>query len=308
MLMAECIVFASQPPSVTTGSAYTVRSGDTLTAIAARHGFASWREIYYHPDNEPFRKKRPNPDKIFPGDVLIIPGRPGDSVPVPAGIRSTPLTYALPQPLQSEGASSRMGVRPKNDQFDTNYRHPGGLRIRLTLFWVTNCMNMGSAAGPLLDRAEKLFRDHGLGLDVYPSRQPTAQHTIQTPANVVSAGGVMINQPPDFNHWNEVRYEASRRFDDQQTPGRRQRLPVIFCEFKYPSSGVTVIGSPWPAYVLVSGNLAPDRGTLAHEIIHAAGFGPHIPRPKNIMAETTDAREEIYRMHVEMVARAYFTR
>jgi hypothetical protein len=54
---------------------YTIRSGDTLTKIAAREGFSSWREIYYDPDNAPFRRKRPNPDKIFPGDVVVLPDK-----------------------------------------------------------------------------------------------------------------------------------------------------------------------------------------------------------------------------------------
>jgi hypothetical protein len=54
---------------------YTIRAGDTLTHIAAREGFPSWRDIYHHPDNLAFRVKRPNPDRIFPGDVLIIPDK-----------------------------------------------------------------------------------------------------------------------------------------------------------------------------------------------------------------------------------------
>ena len=307
--MAECIVLASQPPTVTTGSEYTVRAGDTLTIIAFRFGFASWREIYYHPANEPFRRKRTNPDKIYPGDVLIIPARPGDTARLPTATGAHFMTFfSPPNPAQLEGAPSQHGVKPKKDQFDINYWHPGGLKIRLTLFWVTNCVNMKSAAEPRLARAEELFAKHGLGLDVYPSRHPTPEHTIETPANVVAAGDVMINNPPEYNHWNEVRYEGSRHFDDQKAPGKRQRLPVFFCEFMYPAKGVTVVGSPWLPYVLVSGNSSPDRSTLAHEIIHAAGFLPHIPRPKNLMAATDKSREEIYRMHVEMVAKAYFTR
>ena len=307
--MTECIVPACHPPTVTTGSEYIVRVGDTLTAIATRFGFASWREIYYHPANEQFRRKRPSPDKIFPGDVLIIPGQSGDNVRQSTATGSRFMTVFSPLNLvQLEGAQSQSGVKPKQDPLDVNYRHPGGLRIRLTLFWVTNCMNMNSIAESSLARAEELFAKHGLGLDVYPSRHPTPEHTIETPANVVAAGGLMINNPPEYNHWNEVRNEGARRFDDQKAPGRRQRLPVFFCEFKYPAKGVTVVGSPWLPYVLVGGNIAPDRGTLAHEIIHAAGFGPHIPRSANIMAETDTSREEIYRMHVEMVAKAYFTR
>lgn len=56
---------------------YTIQSGDTLTKIAAREGYASWRDIYYHPENSAFRTKRPSPDRIFPGDVIVLPDRNG---------------------------------------------------------------------------------------------------------------------------------------------------------------------------------------------------------------------------------------
>jgi len=61
---------------------YTVQAGDTLVRIAERFGFADWREIYHAPENAAFRKARPNPDRIFPGDQLIIPSR------TPAGFRA----------------------------------------------------------------------------------------------------------------------------------------------------------------------------------------------------------------------------
>jgi hypothetical protein len=54
-------------------SPYEIKSGDTLTLIAKLHGLKSWREIYDLPENAAFRKKRPNPDRIFPGDVVMIP-------------------------------------------------------------------------------------------------------------------------------------------------------------------------------------------------------------------------------------------
>jgi len=56
---------------------YTVVAGDYLVKIAADHGYASWRDIYYHPDNEEFRRRRPNPDKIYVGDVLMLPDLSG---------------------------------------------------------------------------------------------------------------------------------------------------------------------------------------------------------------------------------------
>jgi nucleoid-associated protein YgaU len=46
---------------------YTVKSGDTLSAIGKHHG-VEWREIY-----EANRDQLDDPDKIFPGQTLRIP-------------------------------------------------------------------------------------------------------------------------------------------------------------------------------------------------------------------------------------------
>ena len=59
---------------------YTVQSGDYLQKIAEEHGFESWRDLYYHEDNADFRRRRPNPDRIYPGDIVMIPDR---EAPVP---------------------------------------------------------------------------------------------------------------------------------------------------------------------------------------------------------------------------------
>lgn len=53
---------------------YTVRNGDTLSGIARKYGLPSWRVLYHHPSNKSFRQKRPNPNLIFPGDRINIPG------------------------------------------------------------------------------------------------------------------------------------------------------------------------------------------------------------------------------------------
>jgi hypothetical protein len=55
-------------------SVYTVQKGDWLDKIARNHGFESWRDLYYHPENAAFRAKRPNPNLIHPGDQIVIPG------------------------------------------------------------------------------------------------------------------------------------------------------------------------------------------------------------------------------------------
>jgi hypothetical protein len=51
---------------------YFVRQGDYLTSIADRFGFEP-AEVWEHQKNEALRKKRKNPNLLFPGDVLFIP-------------------------------------------------------------------------------------------------------------------------------------------------------------------------------------------------------------------------------------------
>jgi N-acetylmuramoyl-L-alanine amidase len=55
------------------GEIYTIAAGDCLSGIAWMRGFGRWQTIYEAPENEKFRKKRPNPNVIYPGDELVIP-------------------------------------------------------------------------------------------------------------------------------------------------------------------------------------------------------------------------------------------
>lgn len=52
---------------------HTVQQGESLSKIARQHEISNWKDIYYAPDNEDFRSLRPNPDLLYPGDVLVIP-------------------------------------------------------------------------------------------------------------------------------------------------------------------------------------------------------------------------------------------
>jgi N-acetylmuramoyl-L-alanine amidase len=54
---------------------HTVKQGECLSSIAHKYGFRDYKLVYNHPDNAAFRKKRPNPNLIFPGDVLNIPDK-----------------------------------------------------------------------------------------------------------------------------------------------------------------------------------------------------------------------------------------
>ncbi len=58
------------------GKEYVVAKGDWLDKIARNHGLASWKDIYYHPKNAGFRKLRPDPNLIYPGDKVWVPESP----------------------------------------------------------------------------------------------------------------------------------------------------------------------------------------------------------------------------------------
>ncbi len=46
-----------------------------MASIAARYGFADYRDIYQDPANAALKAKRPNPSLLFPGDIIEIPER-----------------------------------------------------------------------------------------------------------------------------------------------------------------------------------------------------------------------------------------
>jgi len=103
---------------------YIVKSGDTLVAIAKKHGFADWREIYNHPDNLSFKTKRPNPDKIFPGDILNIPGQSSTDIPSLPQTGGGGFGFArVPLLLNLRG--------PKPSDFDLDFKHPGNVKLRV---------------------------------------------------------------------------------------------------------------------------------------------------------------------------------
>jgi murein DD-endopeptidase MepM/ murein hydrolase activator NlpD len=51
---------------------YIVESGDTMTSIGQKFG-VPWRQIYGLPENSVFRLRRPDPNRIQPGDVIAVP-------------------------------------------------------------------------------------------------------------------------------------------------------------------------------------------------------------------------------------------
>ena len=56
-------------------SAHAVSQGEDMFAIAKANTFRTWQTIYGYDANAPFRVLRPNPQILFPGDTLVIPGK-----------------------------------------------------------------------------------------------------------------------------------------------------------------------------------------------------------------------------------------
>jgi LysM domain len=54
---------------------HTVVQGEHLSSIARKYGFSSYKTIWDHGQNAELKKKRQNPNVIFPGDLLFIPDK-----------------------------------------------------------------------------------------------------------------------------------------------------------------------------------------------------------------------------------------
>jgi hypothetical protein len=175
------------------------------------------------------------------------------------------------------------------------------VKVRVTLFWVTNCVKLESSPRALIAKTEEIYGRHGLKLDIVPGRDRTEQHTIK-----------FEDRPIDPHEYNAIRCKAHEQYNDEKSGDKRPRLPVFFCEFNDPegraSNGLMITGD-WLPYVFVSGALTVDRATMAHEAVHASGIAGHLRRPdmtKNLMHETTQERSEMVKGQVKQLAVAYF--
>ncbi|HEY3068353.1 MAG TPA: peptidoglycan-binding protein [Methylomirabilota bacterium] len=54
---------------------HTVQQGDHMSQIAKKYGFVDYKTIWDHADNAELKRKRQNPNVLFPGDVVRIPDR-----------------------------------------------------------------------------------------------------------------------------------------------------------------------------------------------------------------------------------------
>ena len=113
------------------------------------------------------------------------------------------------------------------------------------------------------------------------------------------------HQPILPDQYLDVRNAAARAYDDQKVPPYKPRLPIIFCQFKYPAQGLTVEGSEYPKYCLVD-SFSTSVGTLIHEAGHAAGLHHIDPTASsdNVMNERPGST--LLKAQVRVFEKAYF--
>jgi hypothetical protein len=95
---------------------YTVQQGDTIAKIARAGDLASWKRIYDHPENADFRQKRPNPNLIFPGDVVFVPDREDRAEHAPVDKRHTYI-YHKPTQMLRIAVEDMDGKRLANEPY-----------------------------------------------------------------------------------------------------------------------------------------------------------------------------------------------
>ena len=67
---------------------HVVKQGETISSIAAQHGFANFHTVLDRPENAALRAKRSNAHILFPGDEVFIPDREDRTESVPTGQRA----------------------------------------------------------------------------------------------------------------------------------------------------------------------------------------------------------------------------
>lgn len=92
---------------------HTVRQGECLSRIALRYGFTDWRVVYDHAENAEFRRKRPDPNIIYPGDRLFVPDRQPKSEPCATG-RLHRFQLSVPKKLLRLAVEDLAGERRAN--------------------------------------------------------------------------------------------------------------------------------------------------------------------------------------------------
>src|SRR5687768_6010003 len=54
---------------------HTITQGECFSSLTKKFGFSDYKTIYDHAENAELKTKRPNPNVLFPGDIVSIPDK-----------------------------------------------------------------------------------------------------------------------------------------------------------------------------------------------------------------------------------------
>lgn len=81
---------------------YTAKQGDHISKIAKKFGFRDYQTIWNDPENADLKKKRRNPNILYPGDIVHIPERKTSELPAATEKRHRFQTNIKPLMLRLE--------------------------------------------------------------------------------------------------------------------------------------------------------------------------------------------------------------
>lgn len=261
---AEAALFGGQAPEGTQPSnpqpqpneqgggagTYTVRSGDTLSGIAQRHG-VSLDALLAHPENAEFRG---NPNLIHPGQVVHIPG--GGSGANGGGTHTVRSGDTLSGIAQQHGVSlNALLAHPQNGEFRSNPNliYPGQ---------VVHIPGGGSTQSPSPSE---------------PAPAPNGQAPSYTPWTVYSTGErppISLSHPdqmqPHHDYQTRVRQGQTLEVADVvlHRPGQSQTAQQVPSPVSGTVETVAYQAGGAGHYVVLRG----DRGELVY-LFHFSGIG-----------------------------------
>lgn len=183
-------------------------------------------------------------------------------------------------------------------QDSATYKHPGGKKVRLALFWVDQKSTSFNAG--LVTRAEEMLTEHGLGLDVWPSRARTSTSVIPFEDRLVERAD-----------YDLLMDRASAMISGSMDA---RFLRIFFCQFRYTANGLTISDTPQKCYArpfcLVDPFTTGDNVTMLHEIGHAAGLDHEKistdPMNRTFMNEA-NTRTQMLKFQIDKMVSSFFT-
>lgn len=110
---------------------HVVSQGECLTTIAARYGFADAKVLCDLPENAALARTRPNPNVLFPGDVVVIPDRRPKTVTVAVG-QTHKLIVTVPRKVLRLCLKDRDGTPLRNQATQVTFEDAGQKQSKLT--------------------------------------------------------------------------------------------------------------------------------------------------------------------------------